>query len=290
MKWKKERPYMLFLVPAVLVYSVFLILPMLLSFYYALTDWDGLAVDMNFIGLRNFTYMFQDEGFRIAIRNTLIFVVMDIVIQNLLGLAFALLLECKIKTKNLLRAFYFIPVIMAPIVVSFIWTYLYRYDGGLFNTLLGFLGIGSVDYIGNPQYAIYFVILSEIWQWFSYRMIIYVAGLKNIPGELYEAAHMDGAGKIKSFFHVTVPMLIPSISINVMLCTIGALKQFDIVFTMTQGGPGYATEVITTKIYREAFSNMDMGYGTAIGVVLFAFILVVTILQNRFFNSREVEI
>lgn len=288
MKLKKEKMYLLFMLPALVMYTIFLIYPMITSFYYSLTDWDGLSREINFIGFENFKYMLKDDGFIIAIKNTLIFVAMDVIIQNVMGLGFALLLQAKIRSRNLLRALFFIPVIMAPIVVSFIWTYIYNYENGVLNLIGQSLGFLKMDFIGNPQYAIYFVVISGIWQWFTYRMIIYVSGLQGISKDLYESANIDGAGKISTFFKITLPMLMPSISINVMLCTIGALKQFDIVFTMTNGGPGYATEVISTKIYREAFTNMSMGYGTAIGVVLFLVILLITMVQNKLFSSKEV--
>lgn len=286
---KSEKAYVLFLVPAIVIYGVFLVIPMLSSFGYSLTDWDGLSKKINFIGLANFKFMLSDEGFRMAIRNTVIFVFMDVIIQNVMGLILALLIEHIRKTKNIIRGLFFIPVVMPPIVVSFVWSYLYNYNNGVFNNLLLKLGLGRIDFIGDPKCAIYFVIISGIWQWLTYRMIIYVSGLQSIPQEVIEAAKVDGANKAQSFFKVTLPLLIPAISINVILCTIGALKQFDVVFTMTNGGPGYATEVITTKIYREAFTNMDMGYGAATGVVLFIAIMVITIGLNKFFKSREVD-
>ena len=214
---------------------------------------------------------------------------MDVVIQNVMGLLLALLLESIRKTRNVLRGLFFVPVVMPPIVVSYVWSYLYSYNNGLFNNILTVLGIEKVDFIGDPACAIYFVIISGIWQWFTYRMIIYVSGLQSIPQDVIDAARIDGAGRIQTFFKVTLPLLLPAISINVTLCTIGALKQFDVVFTMTNGGPGYSTEVVTTKIYREAFTNMDMGYGAATGVVLFLVILTITIALNSIFKRKEVE-
>lgn len=288
-KLKSEKIYLLFLIPATLIYGIFLVLPMLFSFGYSLTDWDGLSQKINFIGIKNFRFMLSDEGFRMAIRNTVIFVLMDVFIQNVMGLVLALLIENIRKTKNILRGLFFIPVVMPPIVVSFVWSYLYNYNNGLFNNILQQLGFERIDFIGNPVCAIFFVIISGIWQWFTYRMIIYVSGLQSIPQSIIEASKIDGANRFQTFFKVTLPLLLPAISINVTLCTIGALKQFDVVFTMTNGGPGYATEVVTTKIYREAFTNMDMGYGAAIGVVLFMVIMIITIALNKFFKNREVE-
>lgn len=289
-KIKSEKTYLLCLIPATLIYTIFLAVPMISSFGYSLTDWDGLSQEINFIGMKNFKFMLSDDGFRMAIRNTAIFVLMDVIIQNVLGLALALLIENIRRTKNILRGFFFIPVVMPSIVVSYIWSYLYNYNNGLFNNILQQFGFEKIDFIGNSECAIYFVIISGIWQWFTYRMIIYVSGLQSISQSVIEAAKIDGANKLQVFQKITLPLLLPAISINVTLCTIGALKQFDVVFAMTNGGPGYATEVVTTKIYREAFTNMDMGYGAAVGVVLFIVIMVVTIILNNFSKNREVEL
>jgi len=286
---KEDKRFIPFIIPALFFYIIFLVYPVLSSFYYSLTNWSGISNHYRFLGIKNFVDMITDRSFVISIKNTLIFVVMDVVLMNIFGLGMALLLNMKMKTKNLLRTTFFLPVVIAPIVISFIWTYVYNYDIGILNVLLTKMGLQKIDWIGNPKIAIYFVILTGIWQWYSYRMIIYLTGLHTIPEELYEASLIDGAGGYNRFWYITLPMLMPAFTINIILCTIGALKQFDIVFVMTGGGPGYSTEVITTKIYREAFTNSQMGYAMAIGVVLFFAVLAVTIAQYKFFSKREIE-
>lgn len=287
--WRREHAYLLFLLPALLVYVVFSIYPMFSSFYYSLTNWDGFSAKVDVIGFSNYLYMFKDDAFGRTLANTFLFVVMDVVLQNLLGLNTALLLETKIRGKNIMRGLFFVPVVLPSIVVSYMWTYIYGYNGGVLNLFLEKLHIPAVDFIGNSRIAIYFVILTGIWQWMSYRMVIYVSGLQSIPSDIYEAAEIDGASSWQRLKKITLPMLMPAFKINMILCVIGALKQFDIVYTMTKGGPGNATEVIATKIFREAFSYSDYGYGCAIGVVLFFMIMAITILTNRFFDKREVE-
>lgn len=233
--------------------------------------------------------MFRDSSFIKALLNTFRFVLMDVVLQNVLGLSIALMLESKIRGRNVMRALFFVPVVLPSIVVSYMWTYVYAYDGGVLNIFLEKLNFLPVDFIGDSSIAIYFVILTGIWQWMSYRMVIYVSGLQSIPSDIYEAAEIDGAGAFQRLKSITLPMLMPAFKINMILCIIGALKQFDIVYTMTKGGPGYATEVIATKIFREAFDYSDYGYGCAVGVVLFFIIMIITIFVNRFFDKREVE-
>ncbi len=288
--WRRESSYLLFLLPALLVYVVFSIYPMFSSFFYSLTNWDGFSANVRVIGFGNYIYMFKDPGFRKALSNTFLFVLMDVVLQNVLGLGTALLLETKLRGRNIMRGLFFVPVVLPSIVVSYIWTYIYGYNKGVLNLFLEKLHMGSVDFIGDSGIAIYFVILTGIWQWMSYRMVIYVSGLQSIPSDIYEAAEIDGARPFQKLKKITLPLLAPAFKINMILCMIGALKQFDLVYTMTQGGPGYATEVIATKIFREAFDYSDYGYGCAIGVVLFLMIMLITVVTNWFFDKREVEI
>lgn len=287
--FRRERSYLMFILPALLVYLVFSIYPMFSSFYYSMTNWDGYSSNIKFISLANYKYMLQDTSFHKALCNTFLFVIMDVILQNVLGLINALILEAKIRGKNVLRAMFFVPVVLPAIVVSYMWTYIYGYNGGVLNLFLEWLHVPKVDFIGDSHIAIYFVILTGIWQWMSYRMVIYISSLQNIPVDVYEAADMDGASGFTRLRKITLPLLAPAFKINMILCTIGALKQFDVVFTMTNGGPGNATEVIATKIFHEAFSYSDYGYGCAIGVVLFFFIMIVTVLINGFFDKREVE-
>lgn len=288
--WDHGRKYFYFVIPALVVYCVFSVYPLFSSFYYSMTNWDGYSVSIKYIGLANYKYLFQDKRFAIALQNTLKFVVLDVLLENGLGLINALMLESRVvKGKKTLRGLFFVPVILPAIVVAFIWSYIYSFNGGFINVVLEALGASKIDFIGDGRIAIYFVILTGIWQWMSYRMVIYISGIQNIPTEIYEAAEVDGVNRFQRLKNITMPLLMPSFKINMTLCMIGALKQFDIVFAMTNGGPGNATEVIATKIFHEAFSASDYGYGCAIGVVLFLFILIVTILFNRFFDKKEVD-
>jgi len=286
-KLRREYPYILFLLPALVMYCVFSILPMTSAFRFSLTNWDGFSREIKYIALGNYEYMLQDTALKTAIRNTLLFVILDVTLQNVLGFFHALLLESRIGGKGALRGLFFIPVILPAIVVSYLWTYIYGYNGGVLNVFLEKLSLSKIDFIGDFRIAIYYVILAGVWQWTTYRTVIYVSGLQGIPSELYEAASIDGASRLQRLRYVTIPMLRPAVKINMLLCVIGALKQFDVVFTMTGGGPGSSTEVIATKIYAEAFSRSDYGYGCAIGVVLFFVILLVTVLMNKFFDSKE---
>ena len=206
-----------------------------------------------------------------------------------MSLLTALMLESRIRSRNTLRGLFFIPVVLSGLVVSYLWTYIYGYNGGVLNIFLEKLNMSKIDFIGDGKIAIYYVVLAGIWQWVMYRTVIYISGLQSIPAEMLEAASLDGANRWQRFRHVTVPLLQPAFKINVMLCTIDALKQFDLVYILTKGGPGTATHVFSTKMYEEAFRHSDFGYGCAIGVVLFLFILVITLIINKLFDNKEVE-
>lgn len=283
----RDWPYLLLIIPALILYILFSIVPMFSAFKYSFTNWDGFSREMKFIALNNYAYMLKDSGLLTAIKNTGLFVIMDVVLQNILGLSTALILESKIYTRNTLRTLFFIPVVLPAIVVSYLWSYIYGFNGGALNEILVCLGLNKIDFIGDYKIAIYFVVLAGVWQWVSYRTVIFISGLQGISREIYEAADLDGVTGWQRFRYITLPQLTPAIRVNVLLCTITALKQFDIVFTMTGGGPGDSTQVIATKIFKEAFSRSDYGYGCAIGVFLFLVILIFTVVFTKFFDRKE---
>lgn len=284
--------YFPFLIPALLIYIIFLLYPIVSSFYYSLTDWNGIDPVIRFIGFKNFRSIIHDEQLIAALSNTFILVVVGLVISNGIALAMALALYSKkIFGRNILRTLFFIPIVMSSVVIAFVWSYLYNYNDGAINLLLEQIGLGALiyDWIGSFTTAIYAVAVVGIWQGFATLMIIYIAGLQAIPPEVVEAGSIDGAVGWNRYRHIIFPLLAPVFTINIVLTTIGSLKSFDTVFIMTQGGPGYATEVIATKIYYEAFRASNLGYGVSIGLILFFLILAVTAFQVKLLRRMEVE-
>ncbi|SDS02971.1 raffinose/stachyose/melibiose transport system permease protein [Paenibacillaceae bacterium GAS479] len=292
-KWslaKKEHlVWAAFIAPAFLIYTIIFLGPVITSFYYSMTNWNGLYKTMDFIGLRNFVELTSDEDFLNALRNTFWFTLFIVIFQNGLAIPLALALDSKIKTKSMLRAAFFVPAILSPLVVGYTWSYIFQ-PAGLLNVLLDKLGLTAwqQSWLGDPKYALYSLVVIVLWQYVGYSMVIFVANLQTIPADYYEAADIDGAGGWRKFTAITFPLMAPSLTINVVLASIGSLKAFDIIYVTTKGGPFHATETVTTLLYQKAFSESSFGYGTAIGVVMFFIILIISFLQIVVLRRREV--
>lgn len=279
-----------FAVPALLVYALVVLYPSGAGIVYAFTDWTGIG-DFSFVGFDNFSQLWNDEAARGSLLNTLLLTVAIVVVQNGIGLALALGVHARIKSRALLRVIFFAPAVVSPVMVAFLWKYVYNPDpeSGL-NGILGSIGLGSwrQDWLGDPDLALWSVAFMVVWQFAGYSMVIFLAGLESVPDNLHEAAMIDGAGRWQRFRHVTWPLLAPAVTVNVMLSTIGGLKLFDQVYAATNGGPGHASETLSTVLYKQAFVFGNYGYSTAIALVLALFVAAVSLVQIHFLRGREV--
>ncbi len=283
-------PPWLFVVPALVVYAAIVLYPSLSGVFYAFTDWTGIGSGMHVTGLANFRTLLSDSRALGALRNTLLLAVAIVVVQNGIGLLLALGVHSKLKSRTVLRAVFFAPVVVSPVMVAFLWKYVYNPapTAGL-NGILGAVGLGALrqDWLGDPRLALWSVAVMVIWQNAGYSMVVFLAGLEGISPDLREAAMLDGAGPFARFRHVIWPLLAPAATINVMLSTIGGLKLFDQVFAATDGGPGYSTETLSTVLYKDAFVFGKFGYSTAVALVLALFVAAVSLVQLRYLRSRE---
>jgi raffinose/stachyose/melibiose transport system permease protein len=288
---RAREPAIWFALPAIVVYLVVVIYPSLAGAVYAFTDWSGIGGAPNWVGLDNFKRLFTDDQSFGALRNTVLLTIFIVVVQNAVGLALALGVHAQIKSRYALRAIFFAPAVIAPVVIAFLWKYLLNPDpdSGI-NALLGFVGLGFLqqDWLGDPSLALWSVGFTVVWQYAGYSMVIFLAGLQGVPRELEEAAALDGAGRWTRFRHVVLPLIAPAVTINLMLSTIGGLKLFDQVFAITQGGPGYSTETLSTLIYKQAFVFGSYGYSTAVALVLAILVAAVSLVQLKYLRSREV--
>ncbi|GGV29589.1 sugar ABC transporter permease [Actinomadura cremea] len=279
-----------FAAPALAVYALVVLYPAIAGMVYAFTDWNGLG-ERNFIGLDNFSRLFGDEGARGSLVNTLLLTVAVVFVQNGIGLLLALGVHTKIKSRSVLRVIFFAPAVVSPVMVAFLWKYIYNPapEAGI-NGILSAVGLGGLrqDWLGDPDLALWSVAGMVIWQFAGYSMVIFLAGLEGVPEELHEAAMIDGAGRWQRFRHVTWPLLAPAVTINLMLSTIGGLKLFDQVYAATNGGPGYASETLSTVLYKQAFVFGNYGYSTAIALVLALFVAAVSMVQVYYLRGREV--
>jgi raffinose/stachyose/melibiose transport system permease protein len=284
----RTTPPWWFALPAMLLFAFVVLVPSARGVYYAFTDWDGLDPHFSFIGLDNFSEMFRDADAKQAIWHTLLIAVSITVVQNAVGLLLALGVNTAIKSRNLLRVFLFAPAVITPIVTAYLWRNLLGPDGAV-NSLLGAVGLDGwqQDWLGSPQVALWSVIGVIVWQYAGYSMVIFLAGLQSVPKEIHEAAAIDGAGPVRRFWSVTRPLLAPALTINLMLSIIGGIKLFDQVYALTGGGPGHATDTLSTLIYKDAFTLGEFGYSIALAVVLTIIVAVVSTGQYLVLSRNE---
>jgi raffinose/stachyose/melibiose transport system permease protein len=253
--------------------------------FYAFTDYTGIG-DFNFIGLENFQRIFEDPSMVGSLRNTLFLAFGFLIATNVIGLLLALALNRTLKTRYVLRALFFMPVVLSPLAVSYIWKFIFQFNGPL-NTFLGGIGLESMQktWLADPTLALWCVLFVMTWQTFGLVMVIYLAGLATVPIEIEEAAALDGAGTWSRFWHITVPSIRPSLVIASALMLIQGLRVFDQVMALTGGGPGGATETLATQVYKETFALSNFGFGAALALMLTVIILVFSAVQQ--FATRE---
>ena len=287
MEKKLEKQYLIMVAPGFLIFTVGLIIPTLMAFRYSLTSWDGLTVQKPFVGLKNYANLLQDSNFIQAWLFTFKFTIGNTIIQNIFALLFAVALDSGLRLQKFYRTIFFIPCLISSVIVGFIWLKMYSNVlpefNGLFGTNINFLLFGSSSTVLSG------LLIANNWQWIGYWMLIYLAGLQSIPTELYEAAKADGAGFLSRFFHVTIPMLAPSITICVVGITTGSLKVYDLLVSSTGGGPGRASTSVILHTYNTAISGRQYGYGSAMSVSLVIVLLLVALLQVKTLRSKEVQ-
>jgi len=282
-------PY-LFISPFFITFCLFFLGPALFAIYASFNNWSLLG-GMDFIGLKNFIVLFQDDTFWQSFFNTIIYNLAGLVIQWPLALLLAVILNQKfLAGKKFFRPVFFIPALTSSVVVAIMFTLFLDKDYGLFNVPLLSLGLKPIDWLGTREMSKFAVILLLAWRWTGYNMVIFLAGLQAIPQDLYEAAWVDGANKIKSFFHITLPLLRPTIAYVMIIGFIGGWQLFDEPWILTKGGPSDSSLSLGNFLYRVSIQNLRMGYGSALGVCLFLLLFGLTLVQMRVFNiNREVE-
>ncbi len=286
---KTEFHWVIFIAPALILYLIFFILPSVSTVYYSLTDWDG--VTSRFIGLSNFKEMIHDSMITTSFGNTAMYAACITVVQNLFGLVLAIFMVKKLRGVNFVRTMFFMPNIFSALLLGYVWGFILEPNIGIVNNLLDALHLGMLkaNWLGNPAWGRWMIILITIWQCVGYSMVIYIAGLQAIPQDMYESANIDGARTLDKFRHITFPLIAPSFTINIMLSLIGCLKLFDQIYALTNGGPGYETNSAATMIYTLGFgTGTRWGYGTAMSLTLFLFILVITAIAVPLLRKREV--
>ncbi|MCJ7695092.1 MAG: sugar ABC transporter permease [Anaerolineaceae bacterium] len=284
-----------FLIPAALIFVFLLLVPLGRAFYLSTLKWDGIREPVQ-VGLQNFQNLFKDRIFLVAARNTAIFVLSMVLIQSTVPLLVAVLLNSGIKGSTFFRTAYFMPVIISMAISGMLWSMIYEPNFGVLNEMLRAVGLDKLTrfWLAEKWTVIPSLVLVSVWQSLGFYLVIYFAGLQNIPQELIEAAQIDGATPLRIFFKITIPLLAPVTTVVVVLNTINSLKVFDHVWVMTHGGPNNASTTFATYLYQIAFGNMGsaeskLGYASAIGLVIFIFTFILSILQVKYGQSEEIE-
>jgi len=270
-----------FIAPNFLGFFIFTLIPVIASFVIAFTNWDAFSTP-KFVGFKNFINMVHNHTFWISLWNTVFYTVGTVPLTLIASLGLALLLNKKIPGVRTFRAVIFFPYITSLVAIAVVWNMLFHPDLGMINEFLRWIGIQHPPgWTSSPKWAMPAIIIVSVWRGMGYYMVLYLAGLQSIPKELYEAAKMDGANKWSEFKNVTLPMLAPTTFLVLIMLTISSFKVFDLIQVMTLGGPGQSTNVLVYEIYNEAFVNFNFGYASAIALVLFFIVLIITIIQFR---------
>ena len=284
---KKVGLHTFMAVPAFLLFSLFFIWPLLQGLGMSLTDWDGIS-EANFIGLKNFVDFFKDQRALHDIKTTLLFALGSAPLLNVVGLAYALLMNGKFRGKGVARAIIYLPAVISPLIMGYIWYLLLQPGRGFLFHAMDLIGLSGL--LGNwmDKYGVEMLvlILVNVWQFAGMTMVIYTAGLQSIPDGLYEAAKIDGAGNWARFRYITLPLLLPSIRINIVTNIIGSLSVFDVIMALTDGGPGYNTESLSIYIMRMCYGSKT-GYSTAVAIIMFFIILVPVLVSMYLTRDKE---
>lgn len=275
-----------FYVPAGVVYGLVFLVPTVVSFYFAFTRWT--LFESEFIGLDNFRQFFSEQALVSGLRNTLVYAVVTSGLKVVLGMLFAVLLTGPIRSRGLLRSVIFFPVLVSTVAVGITFSVLLQPDFGLVATVLSKVGITPPDWLGDPGTALLSVALVDVWKGVGLATLIYIAGILAIPKDFYEAVDVDGGGAWTKFRNVTLPLAAPATFTVILLSLIGGLRSFDLIWTMTKGGPGFSSDVIASTIYK-TYQAGFFGLSTAGNVVLFILVALIVYPLSRYFNSREVQ-
>ncbi len=291
-KARRSSPWLvnLMYLPALILLSVFIFYPFIQGVRYSFTNWVGYSEHFRWVGLLQYQRFLTDPDMLRTIVNTFIYGCGSTLLQNILGLAYALFLDQNIRGKGLVRTIVYLPIIISPLIMGYISYFFFQYDGGAANDVLHVLGRAPVDWLDNGPTAVWIITFVNTYQYMGVAMIIYLAGLQAIPREYQEAASIDGASALTRFRFITFPLLMPAVTVSIVYNVIGGLKLFDVIVAMTNGGPGYASQSLSTMMYNLYFAREDAGYAATLGNIMFFIITVVGVALLFALRRKEVRL
>jgi raffinose/stachyose/melibiose transport system permease protein len=287
---KLISPYLL-VFPALIIFTLIVTIPMIQNIGYSFTEWDGVLSVPKFVGIDNYKTLLTESAFYKALIVTFKFTIIVLIFQQAAAIFLAVMVEKNSRVNSFLRSLFFIPSLLTTVVVGLIFSYILNVNMGILSFLLEKLGLtslASIDWLGDTRFAILMCALVTIWQFSGYNMIIYLGALKGISKEYYESADIDGASSWKKFRYITFPLLAPALTVNTLITVIGCLKQFDIPYVLTKGGPVDASQTIAMLLYKDAFWGNNAGYVAAESFILLIIVLVIAAVQSKYLTAREV--
>ena len=286
---KKLIHQLVFIGPAVFIFALILVIPFIMSIYYSFTAWNGISTKVSWIGIANYKrILFHDTDYYRAFWFTFRYAIVGVFFTNLIGFLLALMLTQALKLRNILRTIFFMPNVIGGLLLGFIWSFIFVKGFASIGELTG-LAFFNLPWLGDSPTAFWGIVIVTVWKGAGYVMVIYIAGLTNVPKDLIEAARIDGATKLQMLWKITLPLIMPAITVCLFLTISWGFKVFDLVVSLTKGGPFNSTESVSLNIYQEAFRNNALGLGSAKAVIFFLVVALITVIQVRVTKKREVE-
>lgn len=283
-----KKVYLVFVLPAFIIYLAIVILPIFISVYYSSLDWNGFG-DGVFIGFKNYFKMFSDSKFIIAVRNSLTLAVVAVLGQIVPGMLLALILSRGFKGEKVFRTIFFIPVVISTVIIGQMFLKIYNAEYGMLNSIISLTGIGTTnDWLGNTKTVLICCFIPVAWQYIGYHMLLLYTAAKSIPTEIYEAAYIDGANEVSIAFKITIPLISNMIKTCIVFAVIGSLKFFDLIWILTKGGPLHVSEVPSTMMYNTIFSRGEYGYGSATAIFIIVECLVFYLIINKLYKVNDI--
>ena len=282
---------LLFLLPALIVYILFVMYPIVQAAWYSLYNWNGLGPLEDYVGLENYRRILSDNVFHMAIRHNLVILALSLLVQLPLALSIALLIRDNIPGRAFFRTVFFLPYVLSEVITAIIWMFIFRPESGLMNIVLGWFipGYEAQGYLSNTDTVLIAVFVVITWRYFGFHMILYLAGLQSIPRDLEDAARLDGASRLRVLTDITIPLLGPTVRVSVFFSVLGSLQFFDLIWVMTKGGPVNASNTMATYMFTFGFQRFQLGYGAAVSLVIFLICFTFSIAYQRWVMRRDLE-
>ncbi|MFB9274502.1 carbohydrate ABC transporter permease [Cohnella cellulosilytica] len=289
MKHGQARRVNLLYIPALCFLFVFILYPFTRGIFYSFTNWNGYSAEYGWVGFEQYAAMLSDKRIAKVLVNTLIYGIGSTLLQNVIGLGYALLLDTKLRGTRVVRTIVYMPIIISNLVMGYIWYFVLRFNGGAVNDLLGVFGLEPINWLADRHLAVAAVVAANTFQYVGVAMILYLSGLQSIPQTYYEAAELDGAGAWRRFSGLTLPLLMPSVTISMTVNIIGGLNIFAVIVSLTNGGPGYSTSSLSTMMYQLYFAEQNAGYAAALGNLMFVLAAAFGLATLWLLRRKEVE-